>query len=129
MLSRQFFLFILAGGLAAGVNFGSRILLSQWFDYVPAIVLAYLLGMATAFLLNRLFVFNEAKNAIHHQALWFAAVNLAAVVQTLAVSLALAKWLLPAAGITTHAEAIAHSAGVVVPVVTSYFGHKRLSFA
>jgi putative flippase GtrA len=40
----------------------------------------------------------------------------------------LARRLLPAAGITEHAEAIAHAVGVAVPVVTSYFGHKKATF-
>ena len=51
-----------------------------------------------------------------------------AVLQTLVVSLVLARWLLPALGVTQHAEAIAHAVGVAVPVVTSYFGHKLATF-
>ena len=54
--SRQFILFLFAGGLAAAVNFGSRIALSHWMDYVPSIIIAYLLGMMSAFMLNKLFV-------------------------------------------------------------------------
>ncbi|MEE7546089.1 GtrA family protein [Xanthomonas sp. Kuri4-1] len=128
-LSRQFLLFILAGGLAAAVNFGSRIILSQWLHYVPSIVAAYLLGMVTAFTLNRMFVFNHADNPLHHQVAWFVTINLAAVVQTVAISLLLARWLLPTLGLDFHNETIAHAIGVAVPVVTSYIGHKHLSFA
>ena len=47
---------------------------------------------------------------------------------TLVISLLLARWLLPSLGIVTHAEALAHLVGVLVPVVTSYFGHKFLTF-
>ncbi|PTT64792.1 MULTISPECIES: GtrA family protein [Stenotrophomonas] len=128
-LSRQFVLFLVAGGLAAAVNFGSRILLSQWLHYVPAIVIAYCLGMITAFTLNKLFVFSDAGNRLHHQVLWFIAINLAAVAQTIVISLLFARWVLPALGVDFHNETIAHAIGVAVPVVTSYIGHKRFSFA
>jgi len=127
-LSRQFVLFLVAGGLAAAVNFGSRILLSQWLHYVPAIVIAYCLGMITAFTLNKLFVFSDAGNRLHHQVLWFIAINLAAVAQTIVISLLFARWVLPALGVDFHNETIAHAIGVAVPVVTSYIGHKRFSF-
>lgn len=129
MFSRQFALFLVAGGLAAAVNFGSRILLSLWLPYVPAIVVAYCLGMTTAFVLNRLFVFDSSNRGLHHQIGWFIAVNLAAVLQTIVVSLVFAGWVLPLIGLGHHAETMAHAIGVAVPVVTSYFGHKHLSFA
>ncbi|QNH18366.1 GtrA family protein [Xanthomonas sp. SS] len=127
--SRQFVLFLIAGGLAAAINVGSRIVLSHWLHYVPAIVVAYCLGMITAFTLNKMFVFGETSNRFHQQVLWFAAINLAAVAQTIAISLLFALLLLPAMGIDFHSETIAHAIGVAVPVITSYFGHKRLSFA
>ncbi|WP_312326626.1 GtrA family protein [Stenotrophomonas sp.] len=129
MIKRQFLMFLVAGGIAAAVNFGSRIILSEWMRYVPAIVIAYCLGMVTAFILNRLLVFQEAANALKHQIAWFVLVNLAAVVQTIAISLVLARWLLPVLGVDFHNETLAHAVGVAVPVVTSYFGHKYLSFA
>jgi putative flippase GtrA len=124
----QFALFVLVGGTAAAVNFGSRIVFSLWLGYATAIVLAYLLGMTTAFILNRLFVFRSTTTALHHQVMWFVIVNLLAVAQTLAISLLLARWLLPAMGWTWQPELCAHAVGVAVPVVTSYIGHKRLSF-
>jgi len=129
VISRQFLMFLIAGGLAAAVNFGSRILLSQWLQYVPAIVIAYCLGMATAFLLNRALVFQDANNALGHQLMWFLLINLAAVAQTVAISLLFARWLLPAVSMDFHNETIAHAVGVTVPVITSYLGHKHLSFA
>ncbi|MBB5864300.1 GtrA family protein [Xanthomonas sp. 3058] len=129
VLSRQFVLFLVAGGFAATVNIGSRIALSHWLHYVPAIVLAYCMGMVTAFTLNKLFVFSDAGNRLHHQVLWFVAINLAAVAQTIVISLLFTLLLLPAIGIDFHNETIAHAIGVAVPVITSYFGHKRLSFA
>jgi putative flippase GtrA len=127
-VGRQFLRFLLAGGVAALANFGSRIAFSLLLPYVAAIVLAYLVGMLTAFVLNRAFVFTAAANSVGQQAWRFALVNLAAVLQTVAISLLLARWLLPALGIVAHAETLAHAVGVVVPVFTSYFGHRHWSF-
>ncbi|MBB5864297.1 putative flippase GtrA [Xanthomonas arboricola] len=128
VLSQQFVRFVAVGGFASAVNFGSRIALSQWLHYVPAIAVAFCIGIITAFTLNKLFVFNQASNRLHHQVLWFIAINIAALAQTILVSLLLAKWLLPTIGLDFHNETIAHAIGVVVPVVTSYLGHKKFSF-
>ncbi|WP_077439503.1 GtrA family protein [Rhodanobacter sp. C01] len=127
-VDRQFLLFLITGGLAALVNFFSRIGFSRWMDYTPAIILAYACGMITAFVLNRLFVFRHSINRLHHQMFWFAVVNLFAVAQTILVSLVLAELLFPRMGMTWHAESVAHGIGVLVPVVTSFLGHKHLTF-
>jgi putative flippase GtrA len=125
----QFFRFLIVGGFAAAINFGSRIVLSRWLAFAVAIVLAYLLGLATAFVLNRRFVFPGATNRLHHQMFWFVAVNVLALVQTLLVSLLFAHYVLPRLGVTWHAEEIAHAFGIVTPIFTSYIGHKRFSFS
>ena len=128
MISRRFVKFLLAGGIAAIANFGSRIGLSHWIAYVPAIIVAYVIGMITAFVLNRMFVFDTATNSLRNQAWWFTVVNLAAVLQTLIISVALAEHVFPAMRLMAHRETIAHGIGVMVPAITSYVGHKYLSF-
>ncbi|QSQ42582.1 GtrA family protein [Xanthomonas translucens pv. undulosa] len=128
MTSRKFIKFLLAGGTAAAANFGSRILLGQVMPYTSSIVVAYLIGMLTAFVLNRMFVFEAASTGLRHQAIWFTLINIAAVLQTLACSLILARWMFPAMGMRFHPETLAHAIGVAVPVFTSYFGHKALTF-
>ena len=125
---RQFVFFAVAGGIAAVANFLSRILFSRWLDYASAIVLAYGVGMLTAFVLNRRFVFTNAANSLRNQMLMFCLVNVAAILQTLAVSLALAYYLLPMLNVIEHRQEIAHAIGVAVPIVTSYFGHRRWTF-
>lgn len=126
--SRQFVLFLVTGGTAASVNFLSRIFFNQWLDYSSAIILAYIVGMITAFILARLFVFKQSSQNWQRSALLFALVNVAAVAQTWAISMGLAYYVLPNAGMTSFVPEIAHAAGVVVPVFTSYLGHKRWSF-
>lgn len=126
--SRQFVLFLFTGGVAAAANFCSRIVLSVWLNYSTAIILAYLVGMITAFVLARLFVFSESQQPIYHSALFFVLVNIFAVLQTWLVSIVLAIHLLPWLGVVRFTQEIAHAIGVVVPVFSSYIGHKRFSF-
>lgn len=128
MLSRRFAKFIIAGGIAALANFGSRIVLGIWLGYISSIIIAYCIGMVTAFILTKVFVFEPSTNVIHHQMIWFTLVNLAAVLQTLFVSLLFARSIFPIIGMHWHIETVAHAIGVAVPVFTSYLGHKHLTF-
>ncbi|MGA9032719.1 MAG: GtrA family protein, partial [Sulfuricaulis sp.] len=111
-----------------GANYGSRFLFSRWVSYEQAIVLAYLVGMFVAFLLMRGHVFEAKGKALAPQVAKFVGVNILALSQTLIISVVLARWVLPTLGIDEHAKALAHLVGVLVPVVTSYFGHKIFTF-
>ena len=146
--SKQFVVFLLTGGFAAAVNFGSRIVYNQWISFSWSVVAAYITGMITAFVLNKLFVFKESQQSVHRSAFFFVLVNLFAVLQTWAVSMGLAYYVLPYWNITQVIynifylvqltvprindtqvnEAVAHAVGVIAPVFTSYLGHKRWSF-
>jgi putative flippase GtrA len=55
-------------------------------------------------------------------------VNLVALLQTWLVSMALEFYFLPNLGVTLFRSELAHGIGVIVPVFTSYIGHKRWSF-
>ena len=120
-------LFLLAGGIAAAVNFASRILYNYWMHFSVAIVIAYLTGMLTAFILAKLFVFKKSRQSTRRSLWIFSLVNLIAVAQTWCISLILVH-ALPYLGITQFVPEIAHGVGVIVPVFTSYMGHKRWSF-
>jgi putative flippase GtrA len=127
-VTRQFAVFLLAGGIAALANVLSRVAFSSVVPLEAAVVLAYLVGMGVAFALMRSHVFAPASGSLRRQAAMFTLVNVVALAQTLVVTLLLARWLLPALGARHHVEDIAHVVGVCVPIVTSYFGHKHLSF-
>ena len=126
--SRQFLVFLLTGGIAAIVNFGSRIWYSQWLDFSPAVVVAYITGMITAFILAKVFVFSGSSQTIHRSAVIFALINLIAVLQTWLVSIGLANFVLPWVGVSRFSHEIAHAVGIAIPVFTSYLGHKHWSF-
>lgn len=128
MLKKQFLCFILSGGVAAGLNWVSRFLFSQIAPFEVAVVLAFIVGLLSGFILMRFFVFDGGGKPITPQASKYIAINLFALLQTLSISLVCARWILPAIGVADNAEALGHLVGVLVPVVTSYFGHKLLTF-
>lgn len=127
-ISKQFMLFLLTGGTAAAINFFSRILYNQWMSFSAAIVMAYLTGMVSAFILARIFVFKNSNQQIHHSALIFTLVNLVAVLQTWGISMLLVYHIFPFMGIIHSQREIAHAIGIIAPVFTSYWGHKRWTF-
>ena len=126
--SRQFLTFLVTGGIAALVNFGSRILFNEWMPFWLAVVVAYLVGMLTAFVLARMFVFAGSTQSMRQSLLRFALVNVVAIAQTWIISMVLAYWVLPAMGLRHWVPEIAHAIGIMVPVFTSYLGHKHWSF-
>lgn len=127
-VSLEFMFFLLTGGMAALVNFFSRILYNNWFSYSFSIVIAYVTGMITAFILAKLFVFKKSQQSLHKSIAFFILVNFVAVIQTWLISLGLAYYVLPKLNVLFHPKEIAHAVGVIVPVFTSYIGHKHYSF-
>ena len=127
-ISKQFLTFLLMGGIAAGVNFFSRIFYNQWMSFSTAIIIAYITGMITAFILMKFFVFKKSEHKLHNSIGIFILINLAAIIQVWLVSMLFDVYVLPSLNITSFAPEIAHLAGIVVPTFTSYFGHKHGSF-
>jgi putative flippase GtrA len=125
---REFLLFLITGGVAALVNVVSRVGFSQLLRFELAVLLAYGVGMLTAYALARKFVFLQTRTSVRRSFAAFALVNLFAVLQTWLVSVGLRNWLLPLLGIVVLRDLIAHGIGVAVPVLSSYFGHKHISF-
>lgn len=129
LLTHRFARFLLTGGIAAGVNVVSRYFLSMVMEYRWAVIAAYLCGMTTAWILSRLFVFEETGRSRAAEYVRFGIVNVVAAAQVWVVSVGLAEYVFPAAGFTWRPEDVAHLIGVIIPVFTSYLGHKHFSFA
>ena len=126
--SKQFVLFLLTGGFAAAVNFGCSIIYNHWLSFSWAVIFAYLTGMLTAYTLAKMFVFKASTQSTRNSVLYFVLVNMVAIVQTWLISMGLAYYLLPLMHIENFKNEIAHGIGVMIPVFTSYIGHKYLSF-
>lgn len=127
-LGMEFTRFLVVGAFAALVNVACRYLLNLVIGYSMAILLAYLCGMVTAFVLSKQFVFSESRLGTSREFIRFTLVNMAGVIQVWAVSVFLAEWLFPRIGVVTYAHDVAHLIGVAVPVFTSYLGHRHFSF-
>ena len=127
-MSKEFLLLLGIGGVAAFVNFLSRFFYNRFMGFSWAVVAAFLTGMVTAFFLTKLFVFRNSTNSTGKSFFYFTIVNAIALLQTWGVSLFLAYKILPALGIQQFVEEIAHLIGIMVPVFTSYLGHKHFSF-
>lgn len=126
--SQQFLRFLVTGGCAAAVNFLSRIAFSQFVSFSAAVTMAYGMGMVTAFVLARTFVFKDSVHSTAHSAFYFFMVNMVALAQTWLVSTGLAFHVFPALGMHWHPTELAHLAGILTPAFTSYWGHKKLTF-
>jgi len=124
----EFFQFVLVGGLAAAINFISRLALSEFFSYRISIILAYLIGMLTAFLLSKYYVFENSGRAFNDELKDFTLVNIFAIIQVWFISVSLAEYFFPYISFNFHPEAVAHLIGLGIPAITSYFGHKYYSF-
>jgi len=124
----RFARFLAAGGIAAGLNFGARFLFSVWLPYPAAVSLAFVVGLVSGFLLMRRYVFAGASLGLAPQVLRYLGVNAIAFVQTLGISVLLVRWFGDGAGGDAGLEALAHAVGLVVPVITSYAGHRLATF-
>ena len=127
-LSGQFFRFIVVGGFALLVHWLARILLSNWMSYSAAIIVAYGIGIAVAYTLNRKYVFPLSQQARHREIMIFVAVNLGAfpIVWTLAVffsDVILANFLS-----IDVARALGHGAAITTPVFINFAVHKFVTF-
>ena len=125
---KQFLIFILTGGIAALSNILSRLGLSRILQFELAIIIAYLIGMIIAYVLAKKFVFLNSKKSIKSSLAGFALINLLAIIQTWLVSIGIKAFLINFIESIFITELIAHTSGVIVPVFTSFYGHKYISF-
>ena len=127
-MQKQFLCFILSGFIAAALNWGSCFVFSKLVSFELAIVFSFFVGLSSGFILMRFYVFEGYRKPITPQISKYIIVNLIALLQIFFISLILSRWLLPLLGIYEHTEALGHFVGVLAPILTSYFGHKFLTF-
>ncbi|CAN5920928.1 hypothetical protein BH11PSE3_BH11PSE3_41630 [soil metagenome] len=128
-MNLEFLRFLVTGGVAAIVNLVSRYLLNIVMPFESAVAIAYLIGMLTAYVLVRLFVFPASGRSVGSEMRRFAVVNVVALTLVMLISIVLARGLFPTIGFTWHADDVAHFIGVLAPAITSYFGHRLYTFA
>jgi putative flippase GtrA len=124
----QFLKFLVAAGLSVPVNLGSRVLLSRVMPYEAALVASHLCGMLTAFLLTRSFVFERSGRRASNELVRFTLVNALSLLVTWVVAVGLLRLVFPRVGFDTYPELVAHTAGLGLASLTSFYGHRRYSF-
>jgi putative flippase GtrA len=129
MMTGEFIRFVSTGGLAALVNLGSRYALNKALSFEVSVAIAYLIGMLTAYVLARQFVFQPTGRSVLSELKRFAIVNVFSLALVWIISIGLARHVFPATGMTFHPEDVAHFIGVAAPAVVSYFAHRAYTFA
>ena len=84
--------------------------------------------MITSFLLQKKYVFKTTKKSFKRSFAAFSLVNLFALFQVWMVSLLIKFWLINFISSVPLVEFIAHCFGIGIPVFTSYYGHKYITF-
>ena len=128
ILSRQLLLFLFSGGVAAIVNFSTRFFYDNLMSYGSAVICSYLTAMIVAFFLMRLIVFERTNKSINKEFSFFVLVNIVAIGLTWFVSVGLANQLFPKVGFEWYRYEVAHFFGIIVPAISSYYGHKNYTF-
>lgn len=126
----KIFLYFLASGAAALVNFGSRFLYDFFMDFWVSVIAAYFTGMLVNYVLSRKYVFSSYAGATTTKTLTkFALVAFLGLAVTTGVSI-LALDLLQerfAVG-EALAKPVAHCLGIGIAFVASFLGHNFLTF-
>ncbi|MCJ1880841.1 GtrA family protein [Pseudomonas nitroreducens] len=126
-LTRQFLTFIGVGVTAAFANWCTRYILSFELSYSIAVVLAYLMGISIAFLLNRRFVFPDSPRPMVAQAREFILINAAFLPVVWIAALAL-RHLFVYLGFASIAEGVAHAISLAVPAFATFLIYKFFTF-
>jgi len=126
--SGQFVRFLAVGGIALVFHWLSRFAFNVFVPYAWAIVLAYLVGIAVAFTLNKCYVFPYSRRALNFEMSVFFLVNIAAFPVVWAVAYLLGEWLLVDYLPRQMALAIAHGFAITLPVFVNYALHKLITF-
>jgi putative flippase GtrA len=125
--TRQFLLFLYVGGLAAFLNWVSRILLSQWLSFDWAVTVAYGIGILVAFFLNSFLVFPKSTKPKKQQARDFFIVN-NCFFPVVWISAIKVNSILQYYGVIRYAEAIAHAIAVGIPMLATFLIYKLIAF-
>ncbi|MFC1605628.1 GtrA family protein [Pseudomonadota bacterium] len=126
-ISKQFLKFLFVGVTAALANWLTRYWLSRSLSFQAAVALAYLVGMAVAYWLNRVFVFPGSNRPMPRQASEFVLVNLAffPIVWASAVFF---RWVLNGLGLEVYVEGIAHALALAIPMLFTFLIYKFKTF-
>lgn len=125
--STQFLRFLLVGATAALLHWLARYWLSCWVSFPLAVALAYVVGIAVAFELNRRWVFPTSPRPLARQARDFILVNLAFFPVVWVAAVALRGVLSPLLPVDL-VEGIAHALAIALPMLITFLIYKFIAF-
>jgi len=126
--SHQFIAFALVGLASTIFNLASRYGFELFFTYEFSLIGANAVGVISAFLMNRWFVFRSTDSQLLTELTRFVAVNLVGIAVAWGVAVLLYRQVFPALAVTWHPDLLAHAIGIAVPVLPNYFAHKVWTF-
>jgi energy-coupling factor transport system substrate-specific component len=126
--SAQFTRFLVVGGIALLVHWLSRLAFNIVMSYGWAIVLAYVVGMAVGFVLNKIYVFPCSVRSTQTEMIFFFFVNIAAFPLVWVLAYVMGEWFLIRYMPRDIALAIAHGVAITLPVFMNYALHKLVTF-
>jgi len=127
-LSAQFARFLLVGGVALACHWLSRLVFNWAVDYGWAIVVAYLVGILVAFVLNKVYVFPYSERSLNLEISFFFFVNIVAFPVVWVVAYVLGEWVLINYIERQYALGVAHGFAITLPVFVNYALHKLVTF-
>lgn len=125
----QVFRFLIAGTFAAFVNWVARIALSVFLPFEASILLAYIIGMSTGYVLYARYVYvdRQVRSDTWRSVGVFLIVNVLSAGLVLGLSIVFLSGL-SALFPTFVAEALAHGFAMVIGAVANYIAHSRITF-
>jgi energy-coupling factor transport system substrate-specific component len=126
--SAQFGRFLLVGGAAVLIHWLSRFLFNWFVPFGWAIVLAYCVGLAVGYVLNKIYVFPYSDRPVNVEIFLFIVVNLAAFPLVWVVAYVLGEWVLPRWFGREVALAVGHGLAIGFPVFLNFALHKFITF-
>jgi putative flippase GtrA len=120
--------FLIAGGIAALVNWLVRFPIELIVPFFAALLLATCIGMTCGFLLYRAWVFPGSSRPLRAQIRDFVLVNLTGQATMLGVAALARQLLILAQTETVVAGATAHALGIALGAVVNYLGHRHVTF-
>jgi putative flippase GtrA len=125
--SKQFIYFLFAGSTAALVNFTSRILLRSYLDIVFSAVIAYSLGLLTAFILYKRLVFPFSGKPLNFQLRRFLSIQIGFMPVVIIIFISLSG-IFNTMGLGNFSEPIAHALSIGMPALITFLLYKLLVF-
>ena len=126
-VSRQFLLFLLVGATAAALHWLARYVISIWLVFPLAVALAYFVGIAVAFELNRRYVFPSSPRPVQKQIRDFVIVNLMFFPVVWCASM-LIRQFLTGIGVVLYVDGIAHGLAIAIPMFMTFLIYKFIAF-